>query len=97
VLDTSVITKWYYKKDEEDLYNSSIIYDILESKKYIFFAPDLLIYELLNIYRIKLELDDPRISKIISELYDFTIIYSNNDKIILVYLLNFYNKHADKE
>ena len=36
VLDTSVITKWYYKKDGEDLYNASIIYDILESKNYIF-------------------------------------------------------------
>ena len=78
VLDTSVITKWYYKKDEEDLYNASIIYDILESKNYIFFAPDLLIYELLNIYRIKLELDDSRINKIILELYDLIVILGIN-------------------
>jgi predicted nucleic acid-binding protein len=78
VLDTSVITKWYYKKDEEDLSNASIIYDILESKNYIFFAPDLLIYELLNIYRIKLELDDLRINKIISELYDLIVILGIN-------------------
>lgn len=78
VLDTSVITKWYYKKDEEDLYNASIIYDILELKNYIFFAPDLLMYELLNIYRIKLELDDLRINKIISELYDLIVILGIN-------------------
>lgn len=78
VLDTSVITKWYYKKDEEDLYNALIIYDILESKNYIFFAPDLIIYELLNIYRIKLELDDSRINKIISELYDLIVILGIN-------------------
>ena len=78
VLDTSVITKWYYKKDEKDRYNASIICDILELKNYIFFAPDLLIYELLNIYRIKLELDDSRVNKIISELYDLIVILGIN-------------------
>jgi len=78
VLDTSVITKWYYKKEEEDLYDASIIYDILGSKNYIFFAPDLLIYELLNIYRIKLALDNLSINKIISELYDLIVILGIN-------------------
>ena len=78
VLDTSVITKWYYRKDEEDIYNASIIYENLGSKNYIFFAPDLLIYELLNIYRIKLELDDSKIGKIISELYDLIVILGIN-------------------
>ena len=51
---------------------------IYESKNYIFFAPDLLIYELLNIYRIKSELDDSKINKIISELYDLIVILGIN-------------------
>lgn len=78
ILDTSVITKWYYKKDEEDLYNASILYDNLQSEHYIFFAPELLIYELLNIYRTKLELDDARINKIITELFDLIVILGIN-------------------
>lgn len=55
VLDASVVSKWYYDRNEEDLYNASTIYNILQSENYIFFAPDLLVYELLNIYRTKLE------------------------------------------
>jgi predicted nucleic acid-binding protein len=88
VLDTSVITKWYYKKDEEDVYNASVIYDNLESKNFIFFAPDLLLYELLNIYRIKLELDDSRINKIISEIYDLIVILGINKNTFSKAFLN---------
>ena len=88
VLDTSVITKWYYRKDEEDIYNASIIYEDLGSKNYIFFAPDLLIYELLNIYRIKPELDDSKINKIISELYDLVVILGINKNTFSKSFLN---------
>ena len=78
LLDTSVITKWYYKKDEEDLHNASILYNNLRSEHYILFAPELLIYELLNIYRTKLELDDAKINKIITELFDSIVILGIN-------------------
>lgn len=78
VLDASVISKWYYDKDEEDLYNASIIYNTLQLENYIFFAPDLLVYELLNIYRTKLELDNEKINKILSELYDLIVILGIN-------------------
>lgn len=78
VLDTSVIAKWYYKKGEDDLRSASLIYNNLKSSNSIFFAPDLLIYELLNIYRIKLELDDKKISMIITELYDLIVILGIN-------------------
>ncbi len=74
VLDASVITKWYYKKDEEDLHSASVIYDNLQSENFIIFAPDLLIYELLNIYRTKLELGDSKINNIVTELYDLIVI-----------------------
>ena len=60
VLDTSVVAKWYYKKNESDLGNASVIYNLLKSENNIFFAPDLLIYELLNIYRTKAELDNEK-------------------------------------
>jgi len=78
VLDASVISKWYYDKNEKNLYNASIIYNVLQSENYIFFAPDLIIYELLNIYRTKLVLNNEKINKILAELYDSIIILGVN-------------------
>ncbi len=83
MLDTSVIVKWYYRKNEEDLNNASIIYSKLQSENFIFFAPDLMVYELLNICRAKMELTQTRISNIIAELYDLIIILGVNKKIFL--------------
>ena len=78
VLDTSVTTKWYYSKGEEDLSNSKLLYNNLHSDNSIFFAPDLLIYEILNIYRSKHELNEEDINRIITELYDLIIILGIN-------------------
>src|SRR4030066_2020347 len=88
VLDTSVVAKWYYKKDERDLKNASIIYNLLKSENNIFFAPDLLIYELLNIYRTKVELDNEKINRIILELYDLIVILGVSKNIFLKAFLN---------
>jgi predicted nucleic acid-binding protein len=78
VLDTSVITKWYYSKGEEDISNSNLLYNNLHSDNFIFFAPDLLIYEILNIYRSKHELNEEDINSIITELYDLITILGIN-------------------
>src|SRR4030043_108170 len=83
-----VAEKWYYKKDERDLKNASIIYNLLKSENNIFFAPDLLIYELLNIYRTKVELDNEKIKKIILELYDLIVILGVSKNIFLKAFLN---------
>jgi len=83
VLDTSVAAKWYYSKGEEDFSNSKLLYNNLHSDNSIFFAPDLLIYEILNIYRLKHELDEEDINKIITELYDLIIILGVNKNTFL--------------
>lgn len=82
VLDASVVFKWYYKKNEADLHNADILYNYLNSDKYILFAPQLLIYEILNALRSKDEISNEIVSSIISELYD-TIIILGADKILL--------------
>jgi predicted nucleic acid-binding protein len=88
VLDTSVVAKWYYKKDESDLENASVIYNLLKSENNIFFAPDLILYELLNIYRTKAELDNEKINRIILELYDLIVILGVSKNIFLKAFLN---------
>jgi predicted nucleic acid-binding protein len=82
VLDASVVFKWYYKKNETDLYSADILYNFLNSHQYILFAPQLLIYEILNVFRLKDEISNETIDLIISELYD-TIIILETDKVLL--------------
>ena len=66
ILDSSVVSKWFHKINEDDLYNASLIYNKCRSEKYILFAPDLLVYELLNIFRAKTEISDRKISEILT-------------------------------
>jgi len=82
VLDASVVFKWYYKKNETDSYSADILYNFLNSRQYILFAPQLLIYEILNAFRLKDEISNETIDLIISELYD-AIIIIETDKVIL--------------
>ena len=82
VLDASVVFKWYYKKNEVDLCKADILYNFLDSKEYLLFAPDLLIYEILNAFRLKEEIKNEIIDSIVSELYD-AIFIIETDKGIL--------------
>lgn len=74
IIDASVVFKWYYKKDEEDLVQAEVLYDLLKSDAYIILAPELLIFEILNICRLKQEITANRAHKIISDIYDTLIL-----------------------
>ena len=49
IIDASVVFKWYYKKDEEDIIQDKIIYALLKNKIYLLIETELLIYEIFNI------------------------------------------------
>ena len=74
IIDTSVVFKWYYKKNEEDIDKAEILYDLLSSEDNILLAPELLVYEILNILRLKDEIGSSTVNHIISEIYDTLII-----------------------
>ncbi|MBC8387129.1 MAG: type II toxin-antitoxin system VapC family toxin [Actinobacteria bacterium] len=82
VLDASVVFKWYYKKNEADLYSADVLYNFLNSKQHLLFAPQLLIYEILNAFRLKEEISIETIDLIISELYDAIIILETDAAIL---------------
>jgi len=82
ILDASVVSKWFHKRNEGDLYNASLVYNKLKSEKYILFAPDLLVYELLNIFRTKSEISDEKISEILTELYNSLVILGINKNLL---------------
>jgi len=83
IIDTSVVSKWFYKESEEDIYNASFLYNKLKSEKCILFAPDLLMYELLNVLRTKSEIKDEKVSEILTELYNFLVILGINKNLLL--------------
>lgn len=82
IIDASVVFKWYYKNNEEDLDKAELMYDLLCSGDCILLAPELLIYEILNILRLKVEISASTVEHIISEIYD-TLIIPGMDKDLL--------------
>jgi predicted nucleic acid-binding protein len=82
IIDASVVFKWYYKKDEEDIIQAKIIYALLKTNIYLLLAPELLIYEILNICRLKEEINLEKISRIIKEL-NSTLVIVNLEKGLL--------------
>lgn len=83
IIDTSFVSKLFYKENEEDIYNASFLYNKLKSEKCILFAPDLLMYELLNVLRTRSEIKDEKVSEILTELYNFLIILGINKNLLL--------------
>lgn len=74
--------KWYYKKNEADSYGAEKLYGFLNSSEYLLFAPELLIYEILNALRLKEEIKSEIIDSIVSGLYDIIIIMGA-DRVLL--------------
>ena len=79
IIDASMVFKWYYKKDEKDLRQAEILYGLLESDTGILLAPELLVYEILNVLRLKKLIDTEKINSIISDMYA-TLILIDIDK-----------------
>jgi len=79
VIDASVVFKWYYKKNEEDLEKAKLLYRLLNSDDSLLLAPELLVYEILNILRLKKEIPTDVANNIVSELYD-TLIFVTVDR-----------------
>jgi predicted nucleic acid-binding protein len=74
ILDSSVIIKWYYSTNEEDLEKASYFYNNSIQKSNIIIAPDLLIYEILNFFKNKLEITEDNMFTILNEIYNTVTI-----------------------
>ena len=82
MVDASVVFKWYYKQKEEDIIQAEIIYALLKTKIYLLLAPELLIYEIMNIFRLKQEISIEKVNSIISELYETLIFISLEKELV---------------
>ncbi|MHB1334698.1 MAG: type II toxin-antitoxin system VapC family toxin [Candidatus Humimicrobiaceae bacterium] len=70
IIDSSVIIKWFYKKNEEDLEQANYFYNKSLKGYDIIVVPDLLIYEILNFFKTKKEIPDDDVSTILNEIYN---------------------------
>lgn len=83
VIDASVVFKWYFKKDEEDIDKADTIFDLLNSSHCLLIAPELLIYEILNIFRLKKEINDIIIKQVIDDIYE-SLFFIDMDRELLL-------------
>jgi len=74
ILDSSVIIKWYYSNNEEDLRQANYFYNNSKKNYDVIVAPDLLIYEILNFFKNKSELTEDNIFTILNEIYDIITV-----------------------
>jgi len=75
IIDTSVIIKWYYRKNEEDLKQANFFYNKSKKGYDIIVAPDLLIYETLNFFKNKKDVTNDYVYTILNEIYNTISIY----------------------
>jgi len=74
VVDSSVIFKWFYVKDENDVDIAKLIYRKALSRNFYLISPELLVYELLNIFRYKTDFSKDRIEEIVKKIFYIQII-----------------------
>ena len=73
VLDSSVIFKWFYSENESGTEAARILYEKAALKNFYILSPELLIYELLNIFRFRTSISEKLLEDIIREISNILI------------------------
>jgi predicted nucleic acid-binding protein len=81
-VDASVILKWFSKNREKDLEKALQIREDFRNRKIDLFAPELLIYEIVNVLRYKETLKDELILKAIQSIFAMEILTPVNMPIM---------------
>jgi len=81
VLDASVIIKWYYFENKLDLEIADYIHEKVSGDEIIIASPDLMVYEVLNFFILKLEIPYSKITDMLSELNDIVFIINTDISI----------------
>src|SRR3989304_7091713 len=73
VLDSSVIFKWFYSENESGTEAAKILYEKATTRNFHILSPELLIYELLNIFRFRTNISEKLLEDIIREIFNILI------------------------
>jgi len=81
ILDSSVIIKWYYSKNESELRAADYIHNQVLGDKIIIASPDLILYEIMNFFISKAEIPEEKVGNILSELNEILFIINTDISI----------------
>jgi predicted nucleic acid-binding protein len=73
VLDSSVIFKWFYSENESGTETARILYEKATSRNLHILSPELLIYELINVFRFRTNISERLLEDIIREIFNILI------------------------
>jgi len=73
VLDSSVIFKWFYSESESGIEAARILYQKAVSRNFHILSPELLIYELINVFRFRTDISEKLLEDIIREIFNILI------------------------
>jgi len=73
VLDSSVIFKWFYSDNEKGTDIAGDLYKKAASRDYYFLSPELLIYELVNIFRFRANLSEKLLKNILEQIFSILV------------------------
>jgi len=82
ILDTSIIIKWYYTYNENDLDCARLFYEQVKNNQVIIVSLDIMIYEMLNFFIFKFNMPEDKINKVLTEVYDIVFLISINKHIL---------------
>ncbi len=82
ILDTSVIIKWYYSDNEDNLDYARLFYNQVRKNQVILISLDIIAYELLNFFIYKFNLPEDKISTVLTEVYSIVFVISINKYIL---------------
>lgn len=84
VVDSSVIIKWFVRKDEHDRQQALLLKDHFLQGRYALIVPDLILYEVSNVLRNRKEVKQGNVERMIKLLftYPFRITWPANTLLI---------------
>ena len=78
ILDSSVVFKWYYFKNESGVETARGLYEKAVSRYFHILTPELLLYEVINTFKSRTEIDTALLKEILKELFH-TLIFIKLD------------------
>ncbi|MCL5985356.1 MAG: type II toxin-antitoxin system VapC family toxin [Actinobacteria bacterium] len=73
IIDSSVILKWFCTEDEGDTETAEIIYKRALAMDCHLISPELLIFELLNIFKHRTDFSESKLEEIVKDIFDIFV------------------------
>lgn len=80
ILDSSVVFKWFYFKNEDSVETAKSLYRKTVSGYFHVLTPELLLYEIINTFKFRTEIDAILLEEILKELFNILIFIKLDSK-----------------